>query len=132
MSKQYLKQISPLTWIYVDEPKTMSEKKQRNTIITDWLEKHGDPEIDKKVEERLEQITREVMSDKKQSSIDLLLYYLPLSIEGQFKEQIAQAKAKHKEEIIQTFEKGYACGYRDNGDDGIDYYEQTFGGQDNE
>ena len=28
MSKQHLKQVSPLTWIYVDELKTMSNKKQ--------------------------------------------------------------------------------------------------------
>lgn len=35
-------------------------QKQRNTMISDWLEKHGDSEIYKKVEERLEQITREI------------------------------------------------------------------------
>jgi len=51
----------------------MSDKKQRNTIITDWLEKHGDPEIDKKVEQRLEQITREIMSEKKQTKIDVAI-----------------------------------------------------------
>jgi hypothetical protein len=34
MSKQHLKQVSPLTWIYVDEPKTMSNKKQSSI---DWL-----------------------------------------------------------------------------------------------
>jgi hypothetical protein len=39
----------------------MSDKKESNTMITDWLEKYGDSEIEKKVEERLEQITKEIM-----------------------------------------------------------------------
>lgn len=51
------------------------------------------------------------MSNKKQSSIDLLLYYLPLSIEGQFKEQIEQVKAIHKEEILDAYERGMEDGY---------------------
>ena len=29
-------------------------KQEKNTIITDWLEEHGDSEIDKKVEKQLE------------------------------------------------------------------------------
>ena len=35
-----------------------------------------------------------------QSAVDFLLYYLPNSIKGQFKEQIEQAKAKEKEEKV--------------------------------
>ena len=34
MSKQHFKQVSPLTWIYVDEPKTMNNKKQSSV---EWL-----------------------------------------------------------------------------------------------
>ena len=33
---------------------------KRNSIITDWLEKHSDPKIDKKVRTRLEKITRKI------------------------------------------------------------------------
>lgn len=31
--------------------------KESNTIISDWLEEHGDPEIDKFVEEYIENMT---------------------------------------------------------------------------
>ena len=31
--------------------------KKSNNIISDWLDKYGDPEIDKKVEEELERMT---------------------------------------------------------------------------
>lgn len=71
---------------------------------------------------------------KKQSSIDFfwnqLPEILPFSVDTEtavkLLEAFEQAKAMHKEEIIQTFEKGYVCGYRDNGDGGIDYYKVTF------
>jgi len=76
------------------------------------------------------------MENKKQSSVELLYdeliaFIIPahakivedLKINQQFKEI-------HKQEILQTFENGYVCGYRDNGDEGIDYYNETFGGDD--
>lgn len=77
------------------------------------------------------------MENKKQSSIDWFLNefskqieFVPESeLDKWFKELIPKAKAMHKEEILQTFEKGYVCGYRDNGDGGIDYYNEIFGGQ---
>jgi len=72
------------------------------------------------------------MNNKKQSSIDFLLDKLPNSEATWLSIYVAQAKAMHKEEILQTFEKGYECGHIDNGDEGIDYYKETFGGQDNE
>ena len=34
---------------------------KKNTIITDWLNKYGDPQIEKKVMERLEKITKELI-----------------------------------------------------------------------
>ena len=36
----------------------------KNTIITDWLDKHGDPQIEKKVMERLDKITKELIIDE--------------------------------------------------------------------
>ena len=34
---------------------------KKNNIISDWLDKHGDPEIEKRVEERLFVITRDLL-----------------------------------------------------------------------
>ncbi len=34
--------------------------KKSNNTISDWLEKYGDPEIDKKVEKELERMTKEI------------------------------------------------------------------------
>lgn len=55
------------------------DKKESNTMktmITDWLEKYGDSEIEKKVEDRLEQITKEIMRSAMEndfiSKMDLL------------------------------------------------------------
>jgi hypothetical protein len=70
--------------------------------------------------------------NKKISSVEWLIKKLQNRQNGIFDgfphlsldEIYEQAKAMHKEEIIQTFEKGYVCGYRD----GIDYYNETFGG----
>ena len=91
----------------------MSDKKERNTIITDWLEKHGDPEIDKKVEERLEQITREIMSDKKQSSVEWLEEQLKKGVDfnpldknsylDSVEKIFEQAKAIHAKEIAKAY-----------------------------
>ena len=35
------------------ELQDIDTKIKKNTIITDWLEEHGDPEIDKKVKKQL-------------------------------------------------------------------------------
>jgi hypothetical protein len=37
---------------------------KKNTIITDWLDKYGDPQIEKKVMERLDKITKELIIDE--------------------------------------------------------------------
>ena len=37
---------------------------KKNTIITDWLDKHGDPQIEKRVMERLDKITKELIIDE--------------------------------------------------------------------
>lgn len=75
----------------------------------------------------------------KQSSVEWLVKelndnidFIPMSKWDKIRDIVQQAKAMHKEEIIETFEKGYVCGHIDNGDEGIDYYKETFGGQDNE
>ena len=62
-----------------------------------------------------------LISNNKQSSLDYLLYYLPSAIRGQFKEQIEEAKAMHKEEIESAW----------NSFDGKtfdQYYNETYGG----
>jgi len=79
------------------------------------------------------------MNNKKQSSIEYLGYELNTKLFYNISPELwdevnkifEQAKAMHKYEILETFEKAYLCGYRDNGDGGIDYYNETFGGQDN-
>lgn len=38
-----------------------------------------------------------------------------------------QAKAIEKQQIIDTHNQGYADGYRDNGNDPIEYYNETYG-----
>ena len=43
-----------------------------------------------------------------------------------FKKEIEQAKAMEKKQIIDAYEDAYMSGYRDNGNDGINYYNQTF------
>jgi hypothetical protein len=39
-----------------------------------------------------------------------------------------QAKEMEKQQIIDAHNQGYADGYRDNGNSPIEYYEQTYGG----
>ena len=62
------------------------------------------------------------------SSLDYLLYYLPSAIRGQFKEQIEQAKAMHKEEIKEAVK--YGCSDWGSAKDSEQYYNETYGGQD--
>jgi len=77
------------------------------------------------------------MNNKKQSSIDWLIEKIQKQREDGNTDLrttlffCQQAKAMHKYEILETFEKAYLCGYRDNGDGGIDYYNEKFGGQEN-
>ena len=104
MSKQVLKRVSPHTSVWVDEEdETVSNKKQSSI---DWL---------------LESY-KQIYYDLHEGKIYQHEYH------PKRKEIEQQAKQMHKEEILQTFEKGYVCGYRDNGDGGIDYYNETFGG----
>ena len=43
-----------------------------------------------------------------------------------------QAKEMEKEQIIDAHNQGYADGYRDNGNESIDYYSETYGGDNEE
>lgn len=45
---------------------------------------------------------------------------------GFYKKLFEQAKAMEKKQIIDAYEDAYMSGYRDNGNDGINYYNQTF------
>lgn len=68
------------------------------------------------------------------SSLDLLLYYLPSAIRGQFKEQIKQAKAMHKEEVQDAWLNGMKgemiapFGMNRYKPEAEEYYNETFGG----
>ena len=74
------------------------------------------------------------MSNKKQSSIEYLGYELNTKLFYNISPELwdevnkifEQAKAMHKKEIEDTFECGYSSGYRDNGKDGKQYYNETF------
>ena len=105
MSKQVLKQVSPHTSIWVDEEdETMSNKKQSSI---DWLE---------------EQLKKGVDFNPldKNSYLD--------SVEKIFE----QAKAMHKEEIIDAANKLLYRGTGPGDTAAEQYYNETFGGQDNE
>jgi hypothetical protein len=55
------------------------------------------------------------------TAVEQLLYYLPNSIKGQFKEQIEQAKATEKQQIIYAHVAGH------NAQTGAEqYYNETF------
>ena len=43
--------------MFFPEYVTIEIPNKKNTIITDWLEEHGDPEIEKEVIEHLEKTT---------------------------------------------------------------------------
>jgi hypothetical protein len=47
--------------------------KKENTMITDWLDQYGDPEICKKVEMELDRITKEI-NNNKMTNKEALLY----------------------------------------------------------
>jgi hypothetical protein len=66
---------------------------KKNTIITDWLDKHGDPQIEKKVMERLDKITKELIIDEVYEN------YRNAFIEGHIHEELD--KCLSKEEFIE-------------------------------
>ena len=72
------------------------------------------------------------MSNNKQSSIDILCGKLAMKLGIpqaitfyiDHQEEIAEAKAKHMEEIVQTYDDGIMKGRHE---DGIEYYTYIFG-----
>ena len=47
-------------------------------------------------------------------------------IPNNFLNKFEQAKEMEKQHIIDAFEEGYGSGYRDNGKEGSEYYNETF------
>lgn len=47
-------------------------------------------------------------------------------IPNYFLNKFEQAKEMEKQHIIDAFEEGYGSGYRDNGKEGNEYYNETF------
>lgn len=93
--------------------------------------------------EDLERINQQIdklmeQENKKQTSIDFLIEQIEIILKLNNVQLsagytihtilpiIEKLKAMHKQEIMEAFEKGYVCGYTDNGDGGIDYYNETF------
>ena len=66
---------------------------KKNTIITDWLDKHGDPQIEKRVMERLDKITKELIID------EVYEKYRNAFIEGHIHEELD--KCLSQEEFIE-------------------------------
>jgi hypothetical protein len=50
--------------MFFPEYVTIEIPNKKNTIITDWLEEHGDPKIEKKVESQLKKTTRKRKTKK--------------------------------------------------------------------
>jgi hypothetical protein len=65
---------------------------KKNTIITDWLDKYGDPQIEKRVMERLDKITKELIIDEAYEN------YRNAFIEGYIHEELD--KCLSQEEFI--------------------------------
>ena len=66
---------------------------KKNTIITDWLDKYGDPQIEKRVMERLDKITKELIIDEAYEN------YRNAFIEGYIHEELD--KCLSQEEFIE-------------------------------
>ena len=66
---------------------------KKNTIITDWLDKHGDPQIEKRVMERLDKITKELIIN------EVYEKYRNAFIEGHIHEELD--KCLSQEEFIE-------------------------------
>ena len=50
--------------MFFPEYTTIEIPNEKNTIITDWLEEHGDPEIEKEVVKSLKKIERKLKTKK--------------------------------------------------------------------
>ena len=61
---------------------------EKNNIINDWLDQHGDPEIDKKVEQELERMSRE------QHLVDMVKADEELGLYDEPKQEILEEAAK--------------------------------------
>ena len=64
----------------------------------------------------------------KQSSVQWLFQKLWNTPKDKFEWQsiFLMAHQMHQEEIEESFECGYSSGYKDNGEDGKQYYNETF------
>ena len=66
----------------------------------------------------------------KQTAVDWLLEQMksrPMTI-IELDDIFYQAKKLEREQIMEAHDQGYADGYRDNGNSPTEYYEQTYGG----
>ena len=103
MSKQVLKQVSPHTSVWVDEEdKTMNNKKQSSVEYLGY-------ELNTK-----------------------LFYNISPELWEEVNKIFEQAKAKHKQEIIDAANKLLYHGTGPGDTAAEQYYNETFGGQDNE
>ena len=70
------------------------------------------------------------MSNKKQSSIDWLFEQVWINPVSKLPEILEQAKAMHKEEIVNAYQAGDGDAYNldETRDFGEQYYNETFGG----
>ena len=75
------------------------DKKESNTMktmITDWLEKYGDSEIEKKVEDRLEQITKEIMRSAMENDFISKMDLLSTKFYSMSNEEVATLEALYE------------------------------------
>ena len=70
--------------------------------------------------------------EKKQSSIDWLIEKLDQNFDYVADTLIEQAKAMHKKEVEDAYDMGYLDYQNLTYDSAQEYYNETFGGQDNE
>jgi hypothetical protein len=70
-----------------------------------------------------------------QTSIEWLFDYVAAQEVGNYRiildtrdleEAYEEAKEMHKQEIVKAFDEAYMSGYKDNGNDGINYFNETF------
>jgi len=66
------------------------------TMITDWLEKYGDSEIEKKVEDRLEQITKEIMRSAMENDFISKMDLLSTKFYSMSNEEVATLEALYE------------------------------------
>ena len=58
--------------------------------------------------------------------LDELIPYEGITTSQVFTDILIKAQEMHKQEIVKAFDEAYMSGYRDNGNDGINYYNETF------